>query len=271
MTEAQKIIKYLAMILAIFLIVAIIGGAVTCLSFITVVFTDNDKVDVSQLSDYTVGNIDRLYIELEAADLEIRNGEKFSLKSNHEYIKVEESQDSLSIKETKRPWKANDRGYKVVLTIPETTSLESVTISTGAGRMSLDALSAKALKLSLGAGEVTLSNVTVTDKTEFDGGAGEITINNCTFTDLDMQIGVGECSLTAAVLGDSEIDCGVGEANFSLIRDSNTDYTISIDKGLGEVTVDDKAVKDGDKVGFGENEIDINCGVGEVDIEFINK
>ncbi len=271
MTEAQKIIKYLAMILAIFLIVAIIGGAVTCLSFITVVFSDNDKVAVSELSDYTVKNVDRLYIELEAADLEIKSGATFSLKSNHEYIKVEESQGSLSIKETKRPWKLNDRGYKVVLTIPETTSLESVTISTGAGRMSLDTLNAKALKLSLGAGEVTLSNVTVTDKTEFEGGAGEITINNCTFTDLDMQIGVGECSLTAAVLGDSEIDCGVGEANFAFIRNSNTDYTLSVDKGLGEVTVDDKSIKDGDTIGFGENEIDINCGVGEVDIEFINR
>lgn len=271
MTEAQKIIKYLAMALAIFLIVAIFGGIVTTLSFISVVFTDKDSVSVTQLSDYPLNDINRLYIELEAADLEIVSGDSFNLKSNHEYIEVEESSNSLSIKETKRPWKANDRGYKVVLTIPQSTTLESVTISTGAGRMSLDSLSSKALKLRLGAGEVTLNNVNVTEKTEFDGGAGEIEVNNCSFTDLDMQIGVGECKLTAFVLGDSKIDCGVGEADFTFIRTSTTDYTISVDKGLGEVKVDDKSVNDDYTTGFGENEIDIHCGVGEVDIEFVNR
>lgn len=271
MTEAQKIIKYIAMALAIFLIVAIIGGVVTCLSFISLVFTDNDKVSVTELTDYSLKDTDRLYIDLEAADLEIISGESFAIKSNHEYLKVEESSNSLSIKETKRLWKVNDRGYKVVLTIPESTTFESVTISTGAGRMSLDTLNTKVLKLRLGAGEVVLSNVNVTDKTELDGGAGEIKVSECTFTDLDMQIGVGECNLTAFVLGDSEIDCGVGEVDLKFIRTADCDYTLSVDKGLGEVAVDGTSVKDGYTTGFGENEIDINCGVGEVDIEFINK
>ncbi|MBQ8539762.1 MAG: DUF4097 family beta strand repeat protein [Ruminococcus sp.] len=271
MTETQKIIKYFALVLAIFLIVAIFGGILTCLSFISVVFTDKDTVKVTEISDYTVTDVDRLYIDLQAADLEINSGDSFKLQSNHEYIKIEESSDSLSIKETKRPWKLNDRGYKVVLTIPNNKVFDSVTISTGAGQLNLSDINAEALKLSLGAGEVTLRNVTTTDKTEFDGGAGEITITDCSFVDLDMDIGVGECDFTAFVLGDSDFDCGVGEVNFNFIRSAGCDYTLSIDKGLGEVKVDDKAVKDGETIGFGENEIDIHCGVGEVDVEFIDR
>ncbi|MBQ7965606.1 MAG: DUF4097 family beta strand repeat protein [Ruminococcus sp.] len=271
MTEAQKIIKYLALALAIFLIVAIFGGILTSLSFISVVFTGNETVEVSQLSDYQLKDVERLYIDLEAAELEIKSGTSLSLQSNYEYLKVEESSNSLSIKETKRPWKLNDRGYKIVLTVPQSVTFASVTLNTGAGKVTLSDLNTKALNLSLGAGEVTLNNVTVTDKTEFDGGAGEITVNNCSFTDLDMQIGVGECSLVATVLGDSEIDCGVGEADLTFIRNSTIDYSISVDKGLGDVKIDGESVKDGFETGFGENEIDIHCGVGEVDIEFVNR
>ena len=87
MTETQKIIKYLALVLAIFLIVAIFGGILTCLSFISVVFTDKDTVKVTEISDYTVTDVDRLYIDLQAADLEINSGDSFGLQSNHEYIK----------------------------------------------------------------------------------------------------------------------------------------------------------------------------------------
>ena len=272
MTETQKIIKYFALALAIFLIVAIIGGVFTSLSFISLVFTDNKTVTTSELSDYSINyDVDRLYIDLQAADLEIKNGADFSLQSNHEYLKVEDSSDSLSIKETKRIFSQSNKGYKVVLTIPESKTLQSITINTGAGKFTLSSFTAKALKLSVGAGEVVLNDITVTDKTEFEGGAGEITVNDCSFTDMDMEIGVGECSLSASLLGDSKIDCGVGEAELNLISTPQIDYTISVEKGLGEVTVDGKNIKNEETIGFGENEVEINCGVGEVHITLTNQ
>ncbi len=270
MTETQKIIKAFAIALAVFLIVAIFGGIFMSLSFISAVFTDSDDVVVSEVSDYTLGDVNRLYIDMQAADLEIRRGSVFSLETNHDYLDVEESSGSLRLRETRRSWKITDKGYKVVLTVPEKTVFDSVTINTDAGRLTLNDFSTKMLKLSVGAGEVVINNVTSTDKTDFEGGAGEVTISGCSFADLDMNIGVGACTMTAALVGDSEIECGVGASDFKFIRTPETDYTISVDKGLGAVTVDGKSVSDEESIGFGENEIEIKCGVGEVDVEFVN-
>ena len=271
MTETQKVIKYLAMGFAIFLIVAIIGGILTCLSFASYVFTDNETVSVGELSDYSVSNVDRLYIDLQAADLEIRSGFEFSLQSNHEYLKVDESSDSLKIEEVKRPYRLNEIAYKVVLTVPANAVLDSVTIKTGAGKLTLDGFNTEALKLTLGAGAVTLNKVTATENTDFEGGAGEITITDCTFADLDMKIGVSACHLTATLIGDSEIDCGVGEADLKLIRTPQNDYSITVKKALGDVTLDGQSIKNDETIGFGENEVEINCGVGSVAIELLDR
>lgn len=271
MTETQKIIKYFAMALAIFLIVGIVGGILASLSFASYVFTDKETVVASNLADYSVKDVDRLYIDLQAADLEIKSGSDFSLQSNHEYLKVDESSDSLRIEEIRRPYRFNDKAYKIVLTVPQSKTFDSVVIETGAGKLTLDGFFTKALKLTLGAGAVNLNNITVTDNTDFEGGAGEITITDCTFADLDMKIGVGACSLTATLLGDSEIDCGVGEADFKLIRTPQIDYSVKVEKALGDVTVDGRKIKNEETIGFGENEIEIQCGVGEVDIEFIDR
>lgn len=270
MTETQKIIKYFAMALAIFLIIGIIGGILASLSFVSLVFTDKETVVSSDLDDYSIKDVDRLYIDLQAADLEIKTGASFSLQSNHEYLKVDESSDSLRIEEIKRPYKINDDVYKVVLTVPQSKTFDSVVIETGAGKLVLDGFTTKALKLTLGAGAVSVNNVTVTDNTDFEGGAGEITVTECSFADLDMKIGVGKCDFTATLVGESEIDCGVGEADFKLIRTPAIDYTVKVDKALGDVKVDGKSIKDDETIGFGENEVEINCGVGDVDVEFVN-
>ena len=272
MTETQKIIKYFAMAFAIFLIIGIIGGILASLSFASYVFTDKETVVVSSdLNDYSVKDVDRLYLDLQAADLEIKSGSDFSLQSNHEYLKVDESSDSLRIEEIKRPYKINDNVYKVVLTVPQSKTFDSVVIETGAGKLVLDGFTTKSMKLTLGAGAVALNNVTVTDNTDFEGGAGEITITDCTFAELDMKIGVGACNLTATLLGDSEIDCGVGEANFKLIRTPAIDYSVQVEKALGDVTVDGRKIKNEETIGFGENEVEINCGIGEVDVEFVER
>ena len=269
MTEAQKIIKYFALAFAIFLIVGIVAGIVGSLSFVTLMVTDNEPSTVETYKEYSIGEVSKLDIDIPASEFEIRVGESFTLTSNHDDLKINESSDTLKVIDTKRKFKFNETPHKVILTVPYDHEFEDVKIKTGAARMKIALLCTQELDFELGAGEVILEGVTVYEDTKLKGGAGALDISNCTFNDLDMKIGVGESNITAAILGESKIECSVGECNLNLIKDLKTDYTLKIEKGIGAVEVDDKYVEDGAVVGTGDNEIDIKCGVGAVEIDFV--
>lgn len=271
MTNVQKVIKYCAIAFAVLLIVGIISTVVKGLAFLVNVFGDDEPISVADLKDYKIKDISELYIDIEVSDIEVVSGEEFSLNSNHEYLKLSQSSGKLSITETRDSWELFGEKYKVMLTIPENVTLKSVTVEAGAGKVLLENFKTEDLILELGAGEVTLNKVTVTEKTEFEGGAGAITVSACSFTNLDMNIGVGNCDLTAWVYGDSSVECGVGNADLTFYKSAEHDYEVSVSKGLGSVTVDGKSVSDGEKIGNGKNELDIECGVGDVDIKFAEK
>lgn len=270
MTQAQKVIKYCALAFAIFLIVAIIGGIVGCVSFAYNVFGDGSVSD-SELSNHRITDFENLTIEMGAADVEIISGEKFSLKSNHDKLKVKESDGRLILSDDNSSWNFGAEKYRVVLTIPKNTTLESTTINSGAGKLVVKDFNTKKLDLSVGAGVAELNKVKVTQKTEFEGGAGEINVTDSFFASPQLEIGVGECNFTAEISGNGSVDCGVGEANLSLITADDNDYTVNVSKGIGDVTVNGKSVSDDEKVGNGKNKLDVDCGVGEVDIRFVKK
>ncbi len=269
MTETQKIIKYFALAFALFLIVAIVGGILTSLSFVAVVLPDNDTTSVSELKEYSISDVSKLDIDVAAADFEIKTGESFKLTSNHEYLKIDEVSNTLVIEEKKHKWKYGDKNYKVVLTVPVDYQFDEVSINAGASKMNISLLCTDELDFEFGAGEINLDGVTVYKDTDIKGGAGELDINYCTFNNLNMEIGVGESDFTATVIGESSIECGVGECNINLVKDINCDYTLSIEKGIGDVEVDGRPVENGAVIGSGNNKIDINCAIGEVNINFV--
>lgn len=269
MTDFQRIIKYIAMILAIFLIIMIFGGILSALSLFTYVFDkSSDSVhDLSSQSfsrDYT-----ELDIEISAADFIIEEGDKFSIDSNHKYLKVEEKNNTLKIYDTKRLFSVNDESYTVILTVPKDTVFNEVSIETGAAKLSVDALTTYDLDLKLGAGLVTLTDVTVNTETDIEGGAGKLTIENCSMSNLSLDIGVGECELEAKLFGNSELNCGVGSANFTLVETDDVTYRVEVEKALGSVKVDGENLDKATTFGNGNSKVDINCGVGDVKIDLI--
>ena len=88
--------------------------------------------------------------------------------------------------------------------------------------------------------------------------------------DLTLEMGMGELNLTAAVLGDSDLKFGVGESNVTLIG-SKDDYKVDIEKGLGSITVDGNTVTDYGSSGNGQNHIEIEGGVGAINLKFQEK
>lgn len=265
MTQLQKLIKYLAMAFAIFLVVSIIGGILSAAGLLGG-FLDGDAVGET-VETYTVSSdVTSLRIEVNAADLTIKQADAFSVKSNLKHLSVGEENGVLTVRETKK-FAGTYNGAVLTVSIPAQTVFQKAEITTGAGRLTVDTLSAGSLRLELGAGEVDIETLTATASANIEGGAGKITIGGGTLCNLDLEMGVGQLNLTSAVLGDSELELGVGESNLTFIG-SKADYAVDIEKGIGGITVDGELVSEYESHGNGENTVDINGGVGAVNLVF---
>lgn len=265
MTTFQKIIKYCAIAFAILLIVCIIGGILSALGFIGGFFGENAVT--KEMNVYTISSdIKELKIDISAADFSIISSEKFSVESNLKGLEVEENNGVLNISE-KSHFGMNYNKAVLKLFIPENFVFTDADINTGAGKLTADSLSADKLFLELGAGEVNIDELNAFEKAEIDGGAGEVTISGGSLKDLSLDMGVGELNLTSAILGTNKLDYGVGETNLSLIG-SKEDYEIKLDKGVGSAVIDGENMKDGSVFGDGQNRIDVDGGVGSINICF---
>ena len=269
MTSVQKAIKYLAMAFAVFLSVSIIGGIFTGLAGVSFIFSDKEKEPAGEMQVYPIdGEISSLSITISAADLRVKTSDKFSVESDHEYISVGVNDETLCITETKKVFSLSPKGVTVILYVPESFVFDDAQIETGAGEVKIDALSADVLRLSLGAGEAEINNLTANSRADIEGGAGELTINGGTLCNLALDMGVGELTLKSRIEGKSDLNYGIGEANLTLLG-GREDYQIELDKGIGEARLEGENMRDDSVYGAGRNLIEIDGGIGEINIRFL--
>ncbi|MBE6589553.1 MAG: DUF4097 domain-containing protein [Ruminococcaceae bacterium] len=210
-----------------------------------------------------------LRISVSAAEFTVRHGEAFSVESNLKYLSVSEKDGVLSVlDETKSAFNRTDG--KLTLYIPKDAVFEDVRITTGAAKMKAVALSAKTLAMQLGAGDVELEALDITTRADIEGGAGRITVGGGSIRNLHLETGVGALRISAALFGENELELGVGASDITLIG-KREDYAVDIDKGIGAVTVDGAAVSDfGSSTDTG-NSVEIESGIGAVNIMFSEK
>lgn len=264
MTTLQKVIKYLAIAFALFLTASIISGILGAVGLFGGLFDSNAVTGETKTYAVSPG-ITSIDIEISAADLTVRNADTFYIESNLKNLRVTEENGTLIIQESTKFATYTDA--VLALYIPDRMLFEKAEITTGAGRLNIDRLSAASLRLELGAGEVTIGSLNVGSKTEIEGGAGKITISGGSLRNLDLEMGVGQLNLTSFLTGSSELDLGVGQSNITLIG-SEADYALELEKGIGSVTVNGKDVTDFGSSGNGENRIDISGGIGAINIDF---
>ena len=226
---------------------------------------ENAVLEKAKTYEVSAG-IHTLDIRIGAADFTIRHGTGFSVESDLQYLSVTEKDGVLTIVD-EAPRGVTYKGPTFVLTIPADSVFKSISISTGAAKLTSAALAAESVKLLLGAGAVRIDSLQASDAASIQGGAGEITISAGQMQDLTLEMGVGELNMTAALLGNSRLVLGVGESNVTLLG-AKDDYKVDLKKGLGSITVDGKKVSDFGSSGSGENHIKIEGGVGAVNLRF---
>ena len=105
MTTTQKIIKYLAIAFALFLVISIFS-IIFGLSREIISSINSDKKDSKLLEEYTtisnnVNNIESFKIDISNDDIEIKEGEKFEVKTNDPDVKFYHENSKVKIKTDK--------------------------------------------------------------------------------------------------------------------------------------------------------------------------
>lgn len=269
MTEAQKIIKYLALSLAILLIISIFSVIITGIYGLSNVLVPNHQQkagELKELSCLTVETIPTdLKIDLNYTDLIIKSADEFKIETTDSSIKCKGKNSTLTIKDKKNYFNINTK-QKLVIYLANTETFSDIDISTEAGVLEIENIITKRLELDLGAGKTTIKNL-ISNDTEIDTGAGEFTIESGTINDLDFDMGVGKTTITANITGNSKIDSGVGSLNLNILN-SKENYRLKLSKGIGSIKVDNQDVKDNEVLGNGLNNLIIDGGVGEINIKF---
>lgn len=286
MTFWQKVIKYLAIALAIFLIVNIIGailsiiGIIGGIAFFTNTITDVKEEIVQESPEYleqpevitdniNIEDIVKFEIEVKYSNLEIKKGD-FKVESNDTNVKCTQKGNELIVKETGNNWLRNKEGNKVIIYIPENKEFNEIEIDTGAGNIEIESLNTKDLSFSIGAGKVVINNLKVTNEAEIDGGAGKVDILSGEICNLNLDMGIGEFNICTKLLGNNDIEQGMGKLTIKL-TDSQENYTIRTRKGMGTITIDGKEAQNNSINGNGQNILNIEGGMGAIEITTNNE
>lgn len=267
MTSTQRIIKYLALAFALFLIVAIlttiskVGKAI-----VSHTKSDSDKKieDVYIWTEETI--INDLNIDATAFNIEIKTGDSFRVESSKKNIKCYVEDNILKISE-KEHVVINSTPDRLIVTMPEDVTLGKTKISNGAGTLKILSLKTKDLDFDLAAGSITIDYLE-SEKAKIDSAAGKFTLKDGTIGKLDLDLAAGSATLTMALTADSKISAGVGELEVNL-KGSKDDYALKLTKGVGTITVNGEKIKNDRVIGSGDTTLSITGGVGTIKVNNI--
>lgn len=274
MYTAQRVIKYCAIAFAVLLICGIVSAIVTAGMTLSYVFGgwDNapisETVEVIDVSDIAVQEVKSLHLDLKATSVVIALGEQFAVEADESVIMVSQGEKALYVQEKDFHFLTDwgTRGKEMKITIPrDWAELETLRLNAGAGRVEIRDLKVKNLELDLGAGKTEISSLVVTERAKVKGGAGYLAVRESEIKDLDLDMGVGKVEIGAKLTGNNQIDAGVGKLDLNL-RGTSEDYRVNVEKGLGSVTLNGKKMADDETWGDGKTVIDIDGGVGAIEI-----
>ena len=138
MNTFQKVVKYIALALALSIIVFIITLAFNIINevFLSIHEESTQKVEYKFQNEV----INRMDIDIKGADVSIIYGSEFKIETNIKDVFRSVKSGVLKVKD-------NSRGYnkdkKMVITIPESNVFENVKISLGRGVSTISSLNAK--------------------------------------------------------------------------------------------------------------------------------
>lgn len=274
MNTFQKVIKYLAIALAIIITVGILTGVVNVISGVVAIF-DGEEVNRIDFSE-NFTEVSQLDINPGLGKLIVKVGDGFQVEATNvsEKFRANVVNGTLVVDDShyRRRFLWFDFGtprIKSIITVyvPEDFIAKRIKIDSGVGEVILEELRTDSLIIDAGVGDLKGHNLTAM-RVNANGGVGNMNFSGVRFTDVDFDCGVGNISIDGTISGKSVFDCGIGEVSLD-IRGNRDDYALRIDAGLGSIRVDGDKVSGEYKDTFNaDNTIRIDGGIGNVNIVF---
>lgn len=203
---------------------------------------------------------DRLYIQ-EEGDWHLKSrmdGGKLTLSANIDFV-LDFFTDGENV----------INAGKAVVYLPEKT-YDSIDIEMGAGVVTMGELVADSVSITVGAGEMSIESITA-DELKMEVAAGSCNIESMAVRELDADIAMGKFDGKGTVEQELNAQVGMGEITLKLTG-KEADYDYSVDCGAGEVRIGNWGYEgiagEEKKDNPGNKEIDVDCGMGSVDIRF---
>jgi hypothetical protein len=268
MTSFQKAIKYGAIALAIVLIVSIFKFSINAVVFLGSFFEKDQSIGpvVEREIDFIFEDYNKLIIETNVSKLTLKTGEQFRILTNNDAVSIQENNNDISIIDNrKKVFYQNGKDLELIVVLPKANSLNEINIKTGVGKVVIEELNTKKAMIDVGVGEVKINDINVVNNIKINGGAGKITIHKGRINNLNADLGIGEFNADIVLIGSNKIKAGIGQINLSL-TDSLKNYTLDVEKGIGNIFLNKSKIETA-TIGNGEQLIDINGGIGEINIK----
>ena len=161
---------------------------------------------------------------------------------------------------------------QVVLNIPEGYGLDEVQITTGAGDVVLEGVTAQKLTVDtkLGAVDCTAQNL---QKVKLNSGLGDVTLYTDTYIEKKMELssGMGDVNLYGYPAPDMKVSTSMGDVQASLYGCSIEECSSDLSSGMGAVSVNGQNY--GSSAAINRNgdslyALEASSGMGEVNVYF---
>lgn len=267
MNKIQKVIKTLAICLAILIIGNIISLIIYGLSWIPGL-NQNTKNDDSITFEESYHDIEEIELDIIASSITIKPGTEFKITATNmkNNFTSKRKKNTLKIEEKVTWFQKSNKEGKITITIPEDKVLDKLSVDTGAGKFTMTDIEINEFELDQGAGIIEISNSKL-NTSDIDGGAGEIEIKNSTLNNLELDAGIGKIKLEAIIIGNSKINCGIGQIDLTLLETEN-DYQIKVEKGIGNIKINGENQSNSTTYGTGTNKLELEGGIGNINVNF---
>lgn len=275
MTSTQKIIKYAAICLALFIVISIIGSIVAAVFGIfgfTNIFKHGNRQSASETFYNTFSDVKSLDITLDTADFNIVTGNEFKVEAENvtKSFICRQDGDTLVIDENEGGFNffgfIDHTNSKITVYVPEGYDFDDVELHNGVGNTNVNSLEAKSLTLKLGVGDFTGSKIE-SDETEVKGGVGDITIEDSNLNDMDLKSGVGNTNISGKITGNSKVSAGVGDVYLN-IDGKKSEYTLNTNSGIGDIDVTESNTNTSTSSIIPMYRIDVDGGIGDISVKF---
>ena len=233
MTEMQKIIKYCALALAIFLIFIIVT-TIANVGYNILEKTDLINNSNSKLlkNNIVISNneseIREIDIDIKSSNIILKTAKNFKVETNNKDIKYSYEDGKVLIKQNNvNKWYFNkNNNSKLIFYIPSEISLEKININNNVGDVKID----------------------------FEK-----------ISNLNIDLDVGDIFVKSMLSGKNIIKSNIGDINLELsLKQEN--YKFEFDKDIGEVKLNNNKIKRDTITGDRNNNLKIKTNIGDIKI-----